>query len=109
MAERREKHILAIEKRDKILLWRRPADSRRLAGFWELPECEQLPAATLCGAAGGFRHTIVNTTYLVQVYRATLGARANGFQWLPKSGLEALPLSTIARKALILLARISGK
>ena len=107
IAERRDKHLLVIEKGDKVLLWRRSADSRRLAGFWELPEREQLPAATVRVAAGGFRHIIVNTTYLVQVYRASLRARPNGFQWLPKSGLEALPLSTIARKALILLARIS--
>jgi A/G-specific adenine glycosylase len=108
-AERREKHLLAIEKGDKILLWRRPPGSPRLAGFWELPEREQLPAATLPGAAAGdFRHTIVHTTYLVQVYRASIRARPSGFQWLAKGGLGSLPLSTIAKKALILLAGIRG-
>jgi A/G-specific adenine glycosylase len=115
-ASRRQMHLLAVEKGNKILLWQRPADSQRLAGFWELPEREQVPGATGCGAAGGFRHTIVNTTYLVQVYQATLGRRplprGRGpgksalFQWVAKNRLRDLPLSTTARKALILLAYI---
>ena len=66
-ASQQEKHLLLIEKSGKILLWQRPADSRRLAGFWELPEREQIPGAKIHGEAAGFRHTIVNTTYLVQV------------------------------------------
>jgi A/G-specific adenine glycosylase len=106
-ANRREMHLLAIEKRDKILLWQRPAASRRLAGLWELPEREQLPAATVDGAAAGFRHTIVNTTYLIQVQRATVPSRPKGFQWLEKGSLGQVPLSTIAKKSLILLALIT--
>ena len=31
---------------DRLLLWQRPADARRLAGFWELPSPEQLPASS---------------------------------------------------------------
>jgi len=99
-ATRCEAHLLVIGKADQVLLWQRPADSRRLAGFWELPEREQLPGASVLGSVGRFRHTIVNTTYLVQVYRASIRARPSGFQWLAKSGLTGLPLSTIARKAL---------
>jgi A/G-specific adenine glycosylase len=102
-ANRREMHLLAIEKGNKILLWQRPADSRRLAGFWELPEREQLPGATVLAAAGGFRHTIVNTTYLVQVYRASLKMFSSKLHWVPKSNLCNLPVSTTAKKALILL------
>jgi A/G-specific adenine glycosylase len=102
-ANRREMHLLAIEKGNKILLWQRPADSRRLAGFWELPEREQLPGATVLAAAGGFRHTIVNTTYLVQVYRASLKTFSSKLHWVPKSNLCNLPVSTTAKKALILL------
>jgi A/G-specific adenine glycosylase len=105
-ANRREMHLLAIEKGNKILLWQRPADSRRLAGFWELPEREQVPGATVLAAAGGFRHTIVNTTYLVQVYRASLKACSSKLQWVPKSNLCNLPVSTTAKKALILLASV---
>jgi A/G-specific adenine glycosylase len=97
---RQEKHLLAIEEQDKILLWQRPPDSRRLAGFWELPEREQVPGANIYGEPGEFRHTIVNTTYLVQVYRASVASHPNGFSWLAKSSLATFPLSTISKKAL---------
>lgn len=97
---RQEKHLLAIEKQGKILLWQRPPDSRRLAGFWELPEREQVPDANIYGQPGEFRHTIVNTTYLVQVSRASVSSHPNGFTWLAKGSLETFPLSTISKKAL---------
>jgi A/G-specific adenine glycosylase len=105
-ASRREKHLLAIEDGDRILLWQRPADSRRLAGFWELPEREQAPRAKVSMAAGAFRHTIVHTTYLVEVCRATISARPQHLQWVAKGTLGELPLSTTAKKALNLLAQI---
>jgi A/G-specific adenine glycosylase len=104
-ASQRAKHLLVIEKAGKILLWQRPPNSRRLAGFWELPECEQIPGAKVQGATAGFRHTIVNTTYLVQVYRATVQSRPDGFRWLAKNRLEDMPISTTAKKALALLLR----
>ena len=97
---RQEKHLLAIEKQGKILLWQRPPDSRRLAGFWELPEREQVPGANVYGEPGEFRHTIVNTTYLVQVYRASIPSLPKGFTWLATSSLATVPLSTISKKAL---------
>jgi len=106
-----EIHLLWIEKGDSILLWRRPSASKRLAGFWELPEREQLPAAEVHGALGRFRHTIVNTTYLVHVYRAAMKGGVGGrggsshFHWVAKRALEGLPLSTITKKA---SARASG-
>jgi A/G-specific adenine glycosylase len=99
-ANRQDKLVLLIEKSGKILLWQRPSDSRRLAGFWELPERQQVPGATIYGEVAGFRHTIVNTTYLVQVYRASVRSRPKGFRWLAQSGLKGFPLSTIAKKAL---------
>jgi A/G-specific adenine glycosylase len=104
-ADQRGKKLLVIEKADKILFWQRPAKSSRLAKFWELPEHQQLPAATVTDHAGIFRHTIVNTTYLVEVCRATIGSRPNGFRWLAKSSLEDVPVSTTAKKALALHAR----
>ena len=102
-ASRQEKHLLVIEKGNKILLWQRPADSRRLAGFWELPEREQVPSATVQEAAGEFRHTIVNTTYLVRVYRASVRSHPDGLQWLAESSLADFPVSTTAKKALALI------
>ena len=70
-ADQRAKRLLVVEKAGKILFWQRPEDSSRLAQFWELPEPEHLPDATVIDHAGAFRHTIVNTTYLVEVCRAT--------------------------------------
>ena len=52
LPERQEKQVLVIEKRGKLLFWQRPADSRRLAGFWELPEPEQLPGARIVSVRG---------------------------------------------------------
>jgi len=100
--DRRQKNLLIIEKAGKILFWQRPAESSRLAKFWELPEREQLPGAAVTGQVGTFRHTIVHTTYLVEVCRATLKANPRGFRWLAKKGLSELPVSTTAMKALSL-------
>jgi hypothetical protein len=61
----------------------------------------------------------VHTTYLVVVYRVTqqpvAGGRALGsdlqlgkdLQWVAKRSLGDLPLSTTAKKALILLGKIN--
>jgi A/G-specific adenine glycosylase len=103
-ASRHQKYLLAIEKRDRILLWQRPVDSRRLAGFWELPEREQVPGAKVSVAAGTFRHTIVHTTYLVEVCWATVSSCPKQLKWVAKGILRDLPLSTTAKKALNLLA-----
>ena len=102
---RHELHLLAIEKRAKLLLWQRPPESARLAGFWELPERHELPAAKLISKGGEFRHTIVHTTYLVQVDRASINRNPKGYQWVAQSTLHSLPLSTIAKKALACLAK----
>jgi A/G-specific adenine glycosylase len=105
IGSRQEKHLLVIEKAGKILFWQRPSDSRRLAGFWELPDREQLAGATVHGEAAGFRHTIVNTTYIVQVYRGSIRSCPSGFRWLEKSSLGDFPVSTTAKKALECLSR----
>ncbi len=106
-ASRQEKHLLVIEKGNKILLWQRSPDSRRLAGFWELPELSEVPGARVQEAAGEFRHTIVQTVYLVRVYRASVQSRPERFRWLVKSNLAAIPVSTTAKKALALMGAMS--
>jgi A/G-specific adenine glycosylase len=99
-AGRRERHLLVIERSGKILLWQRPAQSKRLAGFWELPEREHVTNAEVYGRPATFRHTIVNTTYYVEVCRASMGRAPEGFQWVGKAQLGRIPLSTTAKKAL---------
>ncbi len=107
-ASQRALQLLAIEKSGQVLLRRRAGESRRLAGFWELPEREQMPNATVFETAGKFRHAIVHTTYLVQVNRASLAPALlrgcpKGFRWVALANLAKLPLSTTARKALACL------
>lgn len=95
-----EKIVFLIEKKGSILLWQRPATSRRLAGFWELPEpdhfSQKLPGIEL----GAFRHSIVNHSYRVSVQRAVVRSAPDGLVWVRAEELQSLPLSTTARKAL---------
>lgn len=102
---RHEKHLLVIERAGSILFWQRPADSARLAGFWELPEREELPRAAIEDAGAGFRHTIVNTTYLVKVYRAAVRSHPKRFEWLTRKSLERIPVTTMSKKALTLVSK----
>jgi len=100
-----EKQLLMIERAGRILAWQRPPDSRRLAGFWELPETNQLPAAKVENRVAGFRHTIVNTNYRIAVFRASLPRTPKGFHWLTTKELSEIPLSTTAKKALACLTK----
>ena len=99
--------VAIVERRGRILLWQRSADSRRLAGFWELPSIEQLPELTAMREVGSFRHTITHHHYLVTVRAGELGPRtrvAGPLRWVSSADLSRLPLSTPARKALRLAA-----
>ena len=97
------KQLLVIEKNGRVLAWQRPPESRRLAGFWELPEPEQLPAAEIGARLSRFRHTIVNTDYSIDVHKALLARAPKGFYWLGTKNLHEVPLSTTAKKALACL------
>jgi len=98
-----ERTLLAVRKNGKILLWRRPEDSTRLAGFWELPEPAQAPTAKVIREAGSFRHSITNRNYLCHVLVAAVRHTPEGLSWLPEEALETTPISTTVRKALRLL------
>ena len=102
--ERVVKQVLLIERKGKILAWQRPAESRRLAGFWELPEPEHLPGAAIGARFAEFRHSIVNTNYEIEVHRASLKRTPQGFYWIGTKNLQDLPLSTTAKKALACLS-----
>ncbi len=92
--------LCCIQRRDRILFWRRPDGSKRLAGFWELPLASQLVDARLEKKLGEFRHTIVNTTFCIIVMQASLRRIPAGFEWVSKKNLHEVPLSTTAKKAL---------
>ena len=95
--------LLVIERGSRLLLRLRPPDENRLPGFWELPEAGHLPDARLAAPCGEFRHSITNHRYRVRVVRARWDAPPpDGLRWIPRSRLDDLPLTTMARKALAL-------
>jgi A/G-specific adenine glycosylase len=99
--------VAIVERRGRLLLWQRTADSPRLAGFWELPSPAQLPELLATVEIGTFRHTITHHRYQVSVLMGRLAKKARAappLRWIPVDMLPALPLSTTARKAL----RLSG-
>lgn len=99
-----EKTVLWITSGSKVLLWQRSADSRRLAGFWELPETPMLAQVELGEQLGEFSHAIVNHKYRIILRAAKLLAPVGDHcQWVDLTRLQDLPLSTILRKSLRLM------
>jgi A/G-specific adenine glycosylase len=91
--------LLLVERNHQVLLWQRPEDSGRMAGFWELPEAAQLPGARMEEDLGEFQHSITHHRYTFRLHRAKAGRIPPGFRWIEPASFVALPLSTIARKA----------
>jgi A/G-specific adenine glycosylase len=103
--------VAVVERRGRLLLWQRAADSRRLAGFWELPSSEQLPELHAMREIGTFRHTITHHHYRVTVRGGRLAPKARAarpLRWIPIGDLPCLPLSTMARKALRLAGLVEA-
>jgi A/G-specific adenine glycosylase len=93
---------LVILRAGKVLLKQRAADESRMAGFWDLPEPEDLPQARLGVSMGSIRHTITHHIFTIQIYAATLSRvrLSCGFAWFAPNRLDEIPLSTTARKGL---------
>ena len=100
--------MLVIRRGGRILLRQREAAARRMPGFWDLPAPEDLPDARAMERLGACRHTITHYHYNLSVMAAALpgsGIPATGtFGWFTPEQLDAIPLSTTARKGL----RIAG-
>ena len=92
--------LLILRRRGRILLRRREAQASRMAGFWDLPSPEHLPAARIGRNYGDFRHTITHHHYTITVKAATGSPHGPQFQWFAPAEFAAIPLSTTARKAL---------
>ena len=97
-----ERTLLVVQKDGGILMWRRPAESRKLAGFWELPEPHLLPSVQIGVRLGEFRHSITNHNYVFCVNIADVRRKPENFEWVSAGELQKLPLSTTSRKALAL-------
>jgi A/G-specific adenine glycosylase len=95
-----EAELALVRRNGRVLLWRRPADAARLAGFWDLPAPDQLPGMRRAGVAGAFRHAIVNQLFSYTVIAATVPRAPRGMRWFRLDELGAIPLGAAARKAL---------
>jgi len=76
-----------------VLLVRRPGDASLMAGMWELPEIAARSKTEI-----KLRHSITVTDYVVHISRAKVPGV--GGRWVPKSRLNRLPLTGLARKIL---------
>jgi A/G-specific adenine glycosylase len=93
--------LLVVRNRGRILLRQRDAATKRMAGFWDLPAPEDVPAAKMGARIGEIRHTITHHHYTLEVHRATARLPdGDGFGWFTIAQLAEIPLSTMARKAL---------
>ncbi len=92
--------LLVLRRGERVLLRRRDADARHMAGFWDLPTPDDLPAARLGEAYGEIRHTITHHHYRFTVMAANGRARGAAFEWFTPAEFGEIPLSTTARKAL---------
>ncbi len=100
------RELFWIENAGQILLWQRPATSKFMPGFWELPEEAQLPTAKRTVILGEFRHGITFHNYRFLVRQAETEDMGD-CKWLPWKDLKDRPLSTVLQKArkTVLLAR----
>jgi A/G-specific adenine glycosylase len=100
---------MLAERNRRVYLVQRPADSAKMAGMWELPECTvsgsadqqaKIDAEELCVV----RHSITDTDYEVRVVRRGLKAlcamgEIEG-RWVPREEVFGLPLTGLTRKIL---------
>jgi len=92
--------LLVAIRNGNILLWQREQDAAMLGGFYELPEPHQLPEVKTAKLLFEFSHAITNHIYDFHVIAARVGQANSPLQWVRLEQLSALPLSTVARKAL---------
>jgi len=91
---RKELTLLVIRRKGRILL----TPSRRVPGFWDLPEV--FSGVRLGARLGAFRHSITNSQYQCEVREARIGAGPRECRWWDVKKLGEIPLSTAAKKAL---------
>jgi A/G-specific adenine glycosylase len=91
---RKERTLLVVRRKGRILL----VPSERVRGFWDLPE--PFPGVRLGARLGTFRHSITTSRYQFEVREAKGGVVPKTYRWWDEDELDAIPLSTTARKAL---------
>jgi A/G-specific adenine glycosylase len=96
--------LALAQKRGAVLLRQRRPEESLMPGFWEFPAPEELAGWKEAESLGSFRHTITHRHYTVTVLHGKISRAPAGFEWRRRDALEAIPLTTIAKKALRLLA-----
>jgi A/G-specific adenine glycosylase len=92
--ERIARTLLVIRRKGKILV----TPSTRVRGFWDLPEA--FTGVQIRRRIGAFRHTILSRHYNFEVREASVTTIPAGSRWWTSG---EIPLSTTAKKALLLL------
>ena len=92
--------LLLVRRGANVLLRQKEAAARRMAGFWELPAPAELSGARVGKSWGTFRHTITHHHYTFTVRSASTREIGPHLRWFSAEELDAIPLSTTARKAL---------
>ena len=95
-----ERTVAVVRYRTELLLTRQSDPEKRMHGFYDLPDAAGLPCQGTC--AGTFRHTITHHRYTIHVQKIELARkrRIQCCEWWDLTQPRALPLSTVARKAL---------
>lgn len=119
--ERVRRVAVVVERRGRVLLYRRPETRAVLPGTWELPWVEDVEGETtrllqqryggdwsLGPVAGRVRHTITYRSFKVEVRPAAVTGRATDSGelrsgWYRRSELRRLPLSSLVTKAMAAL------
>jgi len=92
-----EQTLLWIERNGKILV----TPSKKVKGFWDLPEEHEAPHATKGRNLGHFKHSITHHRYHFKILKASIRRPAKPLVWMDPT---LHPLSTIARKAVQIAA-----
>lgn len=103
-AERVNVQVLIAMRNGSVLLRRRATAETLMAGFWELPAPADVPGCRSGQIVGSFRHTITHRHYTITVLAGAVPAAPRGFHWRRIDRLAGVPLTTITRKALGLMA-----
>jgi A/G-specific adenine glycosylase len=88
----------------KIFLVQRNSAERRLADFWELPAKSLFPKWN-GRLQGQIAHQIVNDRFRITVWHGIAPRLLPSGKWFTPFELAAIPLTTVARKALAAAAR----
>lgn len=94
-----ERVVFWIAEAGRLLIWQRPAQSRLMPGFWELPEPTELPSASVGRSLGAFRHGITFHNYRFDVREAAAPKEVGPCRWVAMDALASMPVSTVMKKA----------